>query len=230
MRVRSEFGLVVPMRERITEEHELDTIRASIHQTPLATIVTDNRLDDNPIVEANRAFEVLTGYRLDEIVGKNCRFLSGSGTDPEARAALRFAVEHGRPAIVELMNYRKDGSPFRNAVMLAPVLDTRGDVVMFIGSQMEVDLADTASGLRRAKARELLGRLTPRLRQILELMASGYRNKQIGGMLGIGEKTVKMHRARLFQALDITNSAEAIRIAVEAGMLDDRSNGLSDQA
>ena len=61
-------------------------------------------------------------------------------------------------------------------------------------------------------------------------MASGYRNKQIGGMLSIGEKTVKMHRARLLQALDITNSAEAIRIAVEAGMLDDRSNDVSDQA
>lgn len=217
------------MSERITEEQELDTIRASIHHTPIASIVTDNRLEDNPIIDVNRAFEDLTGYRREEIVGRNCRFLSGPGTNPEARAELRSAVAQGRSTIVELINYRKDGSPFRNAVMLAPILDTEGQVAMFIGSQMEVDAADTASGLRRAKALELVGRLTPRLRQILGLMASGYRNKQIGWMLGIGEKTVKMHRARLFHALEVANSSEAIRIAVEAGLPPDgRSNGVSD--
>jgi PAS domain S-box-containing protein len=214
------------MDERITDEHELETIRASIHQTPIATIVTDNRLHDNPIVEVNRAFEVLTGYRRDEIVGRNCRFLSGSGTEPEGRAALRSAVAQGRPTIVELLNYRKDGTPFRNAVMLAPVLDTEGAVVMFIGSQMEVHRADSTSGSRRAEALELVSRITPRQRQILELMASGHRNKQIGGALGIGEKTVKMHRVRLLQALGVTNSAEAIRIAVEAGI--QRCSGVSE--
>src|SRR5687768_4175814 len=108
---------------RLPEEHEFDRLRASIHETPIATIVTHNRLNDNPIVEVNTAFEVLTGYSRDEIVGRNCRFLSGPGTDPEARAALRSAVAQGRPTLVELVNYRKDGSPFRNAVMLAPVLD-----------------------------------------------------------------------------------------------------------
>ena len=213
------------MHERIADEHELETMRASIHQTPIATIVTDNRLHDNPIVEVNRAFEVLTGYGRDEIVGRNCRFLSGPGTEPEGRAALRAAVAQGRPTIVELMNYRKDGAPFRNAVMLAPILNTEGAVVMFIGSQMEVDRADSASGSRRAEAVELVSRLTPRQRQITELMASGYRNKQIGGVLGIGEKTVKMHRVRLLQALGVTSSAEAIRIAVEAGI--ERSTGVS---
>lgn len=205
------------MRERNTEEHELDKIRMSIHQSPIATIVTDNRVDDNPIVEVNRAFEILTGYRREEILGRNCRFLSGAGTDPEARASLRSAVAQGRSTVVELMNYRKDGTPFCNAVMLAPVLDIEGHVAMFIGSQMEVDTADKASGLRR-EAQERVSRLSPRLRQILGLISSGYRNKQIAGMLGIGEKTVKMHRARLFQALHVTNSPEAIRIAVEAGI------------
>lgn len=217
------------MGNPLTEEDEFDTLRASIHRTPIATIVTDNRIEDNPIVEANRAFEALTGYRRDEVVGRNCRFLGGSGTDQEARAALRSAIEQGRPAVVELLNYRKDGTPFRNAVMIAPVLDTNGGVVMFIGSQMEVNAGEGGSGLRRAKAFEQVGRLTPRLRQVLELMASGYRNKQIGGMLGIGEKTVKMHRVRLLQSLHVANSSEAIRIAVEAGLpFDDRSNGLRD--
>ena len=206
------------MSEGISDKHELESIKASIHQTPIATIVTDNRLHDNPIVEVNQAFEVLTGYPRDEILGRNCRFLSGSGTDPDARAELRSAVAQGRPTIIELLNYRKDGTPFRNAVMLAPILDADGAVVLFIGSQMEVDPAVSTAGLRRVRALELASRLTSRQRQILELMVSGYRNKQIGGMLGIGEKTVKMHRVRLLQALGAANSAEAIRIAVEAGI------------
>ena len=206
------------MSEGISDKHELESIKASIHQTPIATIVTDNRLHDNPIVEVNQAFEVLTGYPRDEILGRNCRFLSGSGTDPDARAELRSAVAQGRPTIIELLNYRKDGTPFRNAVMLAPILDADGAVVLFIGSQMEVDPAVSTAGLRRVRALELASRLTSRQRQILELMVSGYRNKQIGGMLGIGEKTVKMHRVRLLQALGAATSAEAIRIAVEAGI------------
>lgn len=207
------------MRERTTKERDLDTLKASIHRTPIATIVTDNRLDDNPIVEVNRAFEVLTGYGRDEILGRNCRFLGGSGTEPDARAILRSAVAQGRPTVVELTNYRKDGTAFRNAVMLAPILDEDGSVTMFIGSQMEVDPQLPGSGLRRARAMELVSDLTPRLKQILALLAKGYRNKEIGGVLGIGEKTVKMHRTRLFRALEVTTSAEAIRIALEAGLL-----------
>jgi len=218
LRKRSGIDLLASMRKRVAEDHELDIIRASIHRSPIASIVTDNRLDDNPIVEANTAFEDLTGYPRNEILGRNCRFLSGSGTEPAARSALRSAVAQGQPTVVELTNYRKDGTPFRNAVMIAPVLDNNGNVAMFIGSQMEVNPANVGSGLRRAKAVQLVSQLTPRLRQTLELMASGYRNKQIGGMLGIEEKTVKMHRARLFQALSVNSSAEAIRIAVEAGI------------
>jgi PAS domain S-box-containing protein len=193
-------------------------LRASIHRTPIATIVTDNRAADNPIIEANDAFLALTGYSRSEIMGRNCRFLAGRGTESEAQSALREAVAAGSPAIVELTNYRKDGTPFRNAVMLAPVLDAEGSVSMFVGSQMDVGAAGAGSGLRQTRARELVARLTPRLRQTLELMAMGYRNKQIGGFLGIEEKTVKMHRSRLIEALGVNTSADAIRIAVEAGI------------
>jgi PAS domain S-box-containing protein len=191
-------------------------VRASIHLTPIATIVTDNREADNPIVEVNGAFLALTGYSRDEVVGKNCRFLAGLGTEPEAQGVLREAVADGKPTIVELTNYRKDGTPFRNAVMLAPVCDEQGPVRLFIGSQM--DVGSGAGGLRQTRARNLVAKLTPRLRQTLELMAMGYRNKQIGGRLGIEEKTVKMHRSRLIEALGVKTSADAIRIAVEAGI------------
>jgi PAS domain S-box-containing protein len=191
-------------------------LRRSICRTPIPTILTDNRAADNPIVEANDAFVVLTGYSRDEIVGRNCRFLAGRGTEPEAQSVLRRAVLEGKPAMVEITNYRKDGTPFRNAVMLAPVCDEDGSVSMFIGSQMDIGANGAGDGLRRTRSRELVEQLTPRLRQTLELMAMGYRNKEIGGFLGIGEKTVKMHRSRLLEALGVKTSADAIRIAVEA--------------
>ena len=195
---------------------DLEGLKKSIHRTPIATIVTDNRAPDNPIVEANDAFVALTGYSVEEIVGRNCRFLAGRGTELEAQSVLRNAVVEGKSAIVEITNYRKDGTPFRNAVMLAPICGDDGSVAMFIGSQMEIAAGDEGNGLRRTRARELVSRLTPRLRQTLELMAMGYRNKQIGGFLGIEEKTVKMHRSRLLNALNVKTTADAIRIAVEA--------------
>ena len=195
---------------------DLEGLKKSSHRTPIATIVTDNRAPDNPIVEANDAFVALTGYTVEEIVGRNCRFLAGRGTELEAQSVLRNAVVEGKSAIVEITNYRKDGTPFRNAVMLAPICGDDGSVAMFIGSQMEIAAGDEGNGLRRTRARELVSRLTPRLRQTLELMAMGYRNKQIGGFLGIEEKTVKMHRSRLLNALNVKTTADAIRIAVEA--------------
>lgn len=175
--------------------------------------------DDQAILEANRAFLDLTGYAREEVIGRNCRFLAGPGTEGEARAELREAIRQARPTIVELTNYRKDGSPFRNAVMIAPVRSANGAASFFVGSQMDTSVAGVSSGLRQTRARKLVAKLTPRLRQVLELMMAGYRNKEIGGFLNIQEKTVKMHRERLIHALDVKTSAEAVRVGVEADLL-----------
>src|SRR5512139_4081573 len=94
---------------------EFGDLIASIHHSPIAMIVTDNRLPDNPIVDVNAAFSLLTGYERDAIVGQNCRFLAGPATEAEARAAVREAIACGEPVVAELLNYRKDGTPFRNA-------------------------------------------------------------------------------------------------------------------
>lgn len=197
----------------------LDAIAASIELTPIATCITDHRQADNPIVAVNEAFCRLSGYGREEVVGKNCRILAGHATEAEARAILRTAVSGGRPTIVELTNYRKDGTAFRNAVMIAPILDEDGAVALFYGSQMDVGSAPLGAGLREDKARALVAALSKRQRQVLGLMSTGYRNKQIGFELGIDEKTVKMHRARLLRALHVPTSADAIRLAVEAGAL-----------
>lgn len=191
---------------------------ASIDHSPIASVITDARLPDNPIVAVNRGFCELTGYGREEIVGRNCRFLAGPDTEGDGRASLRRAVAEGRPALVELTNYRKDGSKFLNAVMIAPVIGEDGTVAYFLGSQMDVGAGSGFSIPRRQRAGALVGKLTPRQRQVLEHMIAGYRNKQIAGFLDIDEKTVKMHRASLLARLGVGSSAEAIRIGVEAGV------------
>jgi PAS domain S-box-containing protein len=190
---------------------------SSIQLSPIATLVTNPRLPDNPIVCSNPAFHSLTGYPDAEVTGRNCRFLAGPDTEQDRRALLREAVTQGRPLLTVLLNYRKDGSTFRNAVMIAPILGADGTIHYFIGSQMDVT-GDRGlpSSPRALHAVEQVKALTPRQRQVLEQMVRGYRNKQIAASLGIEEKTVKMHRAALLRRLGAASSADAIRIGIES--------------
>lgn len=188
---------------------------ALIAKSMVAAVVSDPRKPDNPIIACNEAFCRLTGYARDEIIGRNCRFLRGERTEPEQTAMLRDAVASGRPAMVELINYRKDGSAFRNAVMIAPLFDENGELEFYLGSQMAID---DAGASRHDAAREKVARLTRRQLQILTALAAGRLNKQIAYDLSLTERTVKMHRAALLKSLEVRSGAEAIRIAIEAGL------------
>ncbi|WP_319950673.1 LuxR C-terminal-related transcriptional regulator [Sphingomonas arvum] len=187
--------------------------------SPIPYVVSNPRLPDNPLVVANPAFCELTGYREDEVVGRNCRFLAGDATEPWLTERLRQAVRDRRPALVDILNYKKDGSPFRNAVLVTPLFDDDGELQFFLGSQVELpDESSSASFTgRREKAVLAVKGLPNRQRQVLELIAKGLLNKQIAWELGISEKTVKMHRALLMERLNVPTSADLIRLAVEAG-------------
>ncbi|MEJ5979655.1 PAS domain-containing protein [Novosphingobium sp. PS1R-30] len=185
-----------------------------ISHSTVAAVVSDPRRADNPIVACNEAFLELTGYNREEILGRNCRFLRGERTEPAQTAMLREAIVAIRPVMVELINYRKDGAPFRNAVMVAPLFDDDGELTYFLGSQMAI--VDTGSS-RHERARQRIGQLTGRQRQILEAMANGRLNKQIAFDLGLTERTIKMHRAAMLRSLGIRTVADAIRVAIEAG-------------
>ena len=158
------------------------------------------------------------GYAEGEVLGRNCRFLAGIGTEPWVTEQLCAGIAARRPVLVEILNYRQDGSPFRNGVMVTPLYNGDGELEYFLGSQ--VDLGDGGSLFtsRRERAAAQVKGLPPRQRQILGLMSHGLLNKQIAHELGIAEKTVKMHRSLLLERLEIATSAEAIRIAVEAGL------------
>lgn len=189
-----------------------------IASSPIAAVMSNPRLPDNPIVECNQAFVALTGYRSDEIIGHNCRFLAGEGTEPWLTEMLRNGIRRRQPVMVEILNYKKDGTPFRNAVMVAPIFDANGELEYFLGSQVEIaeDVA-RANHARREAAHDRVTALSRRQREVLVQMAAGKLNKQIAYELGLSERTVKMHRAAVFTALGVRTSADAIRLAIEAG-------------
>ena len=188
---------------------------ALIAGSSLAAVVSDPSQPDNPIISCNDAFLRLTGYAREEIIGRNCRFLQGAETERGQAAILRRAIERRQAAMAEFVNYRKDGTAFRNAVMIAPLYGDDGELRWFIGSQVAVEPQDAAAA-DRARAR--IRRLSPPQFQILAALARGRMNKQIAYELKLTERTVKMHRAAMLAALDVRTVAEAIRIAVEAGL------------
>ena len=193
---------------------------ALIEQSPIASVVSDPRHPDNPIVACNDAFCALTGYPREEVVGRNCRFLSGPGTEPWLSEQIRKGVREHKPVLVEILNYKRDGTPFRNAVLVAPIYD-EGDeeLVYFLGSQVAIDDdAPAPTSLRRIRAAELVKTLSQRQWQVLKLASNGLLNKQIAAELGLSEKTVKMHRAILMDRLGTPTTADMIRVAVEAGL------------
>ena len=100
--------------------------------------ISDMRDPLQPLIFVNTAFERMTGYSREEVLGKNCRFLQGPDRQQPALTALRAALKTGAECSVTLQNYRKDGTPFWNELFLSPVLDGGGTLTHFIGVQTDI--------------------------------------------------------------------------------------------
>jgi PAS domain S-box-containing protein len=134
---------------------------AAVKTTRMPMIVTDPNQPDNPIVFANPAFINMTGYGWDELVGVNCRILQGPDTDPETVAEVRRAVERRQETSVEILNYKKNGAAFWNALFISPVFDADNRLIYFFASQLDVTRRrDAEEGLRQAQKMEAVGQLT----------------------------------------------------------------------
>nr|AML79044.1 putative LOV domain-containing protein [Petalonia fascia] len=119
-------------------------------------VITDPTLPDNPIVFASQGFLELTGYTLDQVLGRNCRFLQGPDTDPKAVEKIRKAIEKGMDTSVCLRNYRVDGAMFWNQFFIAALRDSEGAVINYVGVQCKVD-EDFVRAVQRTEGEEAEG-------------------------------------------------------------------------
>jgi diguanylate cyclase (GGDEF)-like protein/PAS domain S-box-containing protein len=133
---------------------EVGLLERALESLLAGLVVSDATDPETPIVYANLAWEELTGYDRGEAIGRNCRFLQGPETDPDATAELAAAVREQRHARVTLLNYRKDGCPFWNEVCLSPIFDENGRLIRFVEMQYDVSEREIAvQGLRTAEER-----------------------------------------------------------------------------
>lgn len=166
--LRDTDGGISDSPERLAARHGVvdssdrhDLFFAAIEMTRMPMIVTDPNRPDNPIVFANQAFLNTTGYQMEEVLGRNCRFLQGEGTDPQMIANLSRAIRDRTDIAVEIQNFRKDGTAFWNALFVSPIFDRDGKLLYYFGSQLDVTRRREAEmALRRAQKMEAIGQLT----------------------------------------------------------------------
>jgi len=104
--------------------------------------VTDPAIPDNPIVFASQGFLDLTGYKMHEVIGRNCRFLQGPETDQKEVMRMREAVMKGEDIAINLINYKADGTKFYNQIFCAALKDADNKIVNYVGVQVEINSQD----------------------------------------------------------------------------------------
>ena len=159
-------GLRRPSHGQRTSAASADLLFTAAEKTRMPQIITDPNLPDNPIVFANRAFQNLCGYEAAEVIGRNCRFLQGPDTDPADVAKVRDAIEARRDVVVEILNYHRDGTPFRNELYVSPVFEPDGHLRYFFASQLDVTRFRTAEGV--------LAESEARYRALFDAVDSGF--------------------------------------------------------
>lgn len=152
--LRSALGDKNAMEELLLKDRAFDAAAEGI-------TIADALAKDRPLIYINEGFSRLTGYSVEETLGSNCRFLQGPKTDPDAVREIRKAIEEDRNCEVELINYRKDGTPFWNRLSITPIQDSSGKTTHLIGIQSDVsrrrqaekNLIDSNSSLAAANLR-----------------------------------------------------------------------------
>ncbi len=176
-----------------------DIFFAAVQMSRMPMCLTDPRLLDEPIVFCNQAFEELTGYGQAEIVGFNCRFLQGEKTDPAMVAEIRRALDAREDVHIELLNYRRDGSSFWNALFISPVFDTAGDLVYHFASQLDVTRRREAEAVMQQSQRlETLGSMASSLaHEFNNLMTIVLANlERLEGEAGAERRARQIERAK----------------------------------
>ncbi len=141
----------------------------TMQHLPISLVIADAQLDDMPLIYVNSAFERMTGYNREAIIGRNCRFLQGEETDPDTRQQIREALEAGEEITADIVNYRADGERFINRLMLVPMRDENGVITHFMGIQTAIS-EDNSPAIRAAKLDESLREVQHRVKNHLAML------------------------------------------------------------
>ena len=159
--------------ERTAAERHMEAVRQqggmfveAVRRTRMPMLVTDATLPGNPIVFANQAFVDLSGYSMDELLGQDPHFMNGEGTDPEAIRRYQAAILEGRDETLEILQHRKDGTPFRAMLFASPVDDGQGTVTNHFLSYLDITRRYDAEEDLRALTAELEARVAARTREL----------------------------------------------------------------
>ncbi len=149
--------IVASLRDITARKQSEESLRLrerAIAASSNGIIITDTRQPNQPVIYVNPAFERITGYSADEVIGSNCRFLQGGDREQPSLTELRQCLAEQRECHVVLSNYRKDGSQFWNELYVSPVFNEYGELTNYVGIQTDITERVTAEfDLRESEAR-----------------------------------------------------------------------------
>ena len=122
----------------LSNEEQLDILKRSLNSIPQGILITDCQQKDDPIIYTNEFFLSMSGYHVNEVIGKNCRFMQGETTVPTALQKLAIAVQNRQSVTIEMINYRKNGESFLNEFTVCPVKNANDVVTHCIAIEKEL--------------------------------------------------------------------------------------------
>ncbi len=135
-------------------------------------LITNPHLADNPIVYVNQEFTRVTGYARSAVIGRNCRFLQGEQTNINDVDSIRLGLENEESITQDILNYRANGEPFMNRLIVSPILDTEGQTQFYMSIQKELKPKDVSTSIALADAQmvEIQNRVQSDLSMIIGMI------------------------------------------------------------
>ncbi len=202
------------LRESLRKNSQLTV---AITNLTSGVIITDPNLPDNPIVFTNAGFNAMTGYSPYEVIGRNCRFLQGSETSWSVGAEMHAAIAARRSFAGVVLNYRKDGTPFLNEIIINPVFDVSGQLLSFVGIQNDVTERELAKKNLEQRVYERTQELSHSQVEILDRLARAAELRDDA----TGQHTQRVARTAALLAEAMGLSSEQVSLIKQAAPLHD---------